>query len=153
MRTWAFSSIGMNLHFWISGRRRRYDVTAQEFEQLLGSHVSEYLVRRPDVEFTTSDAWRLGLTESIEDSNRYLNFQGVEWDIEEITLSQEGTHYVVDAATKGIHRILTYTLKIMGSGVSTERILENCLIQFGVRDRILAYMAVDAFCSRHPGRA
>ena len=71
MRTPASEVDSAKFHIWIKGRSRRFSVTAREFEQLLGYHIKEYLVRRPNVEVTCDDSSRLGLSESVGDGNRY----------------------------------------------------------------------------------
>ncbi|CDF38356.1 unnamed protein product [Chondrus crispus] len=81
MRTPASPVDSANLHIWLRGRSRRYSVTAQEFVQLLGHHIKDYLVRRPNVEVTCEDAYWLGLPESVGDGNRYRTFSENEWDI------------------------------------------------------------------------
>lgn len=153
LRTPASEVRNANFHIWIRRPSRPYSDTAQQFEQPLVHDIKDYLVRRPNVEVICDDACRLGLTESIGDSNRYRNFHDDEWDIEDITLNRDETYYGVDASAKQSHRILLYTLNIMGSGESSEHRVDEGLFQFGGLDRVLAYMAVDLFCSRNLGRA
>ena len=86
-------------------------------------------------------------------SSRYRTFAAEEWNIETIYFDEDtGLYYGVDEETKFPHVILLYSLKLMGSGDSTEHVTKDNEFHFGGRDRILAYIKVDKFCHDHPGR-
>ena len=141
-------------HIWVRVRDRWYDITRDAFESLFGLHIASYLLNCPEVEVTLPDMFRLGLTESVHDANRYRTYLGGEWDIEEITLDPKTSCYSgLDSAAKEKHVILLYSLKIFGAGTSAVHEVRGGQFRFGGRSRILTYMQVDAWCRKNRGRA
>ncbi|CDF35347.1 unnamed protein product [Chondrus crispus] len=147
------SKTGSIFHVWVASRHRRYAVTEQEFKSLLGDHITALLHRKQDEEVSLEEIWRLGLTESLSDTNQYCIIGDGEWNIESIYLDVDNTYYGVDAATNLPHRILLYTLAISGTGNSTTHKIVDDLFQFGGRDRISGFLSIDRFCTDQKGRS
>ncbi|CDF41245.1 unnamed protein product [Chondrus crispus] len=147
------SKTGSIFHIWVASGHRRYAVTEQEFKILLGDHITALLYRKQDEEFSLEEIWRLGLTESLSDTNQYCIIGDGEWNIESIYLDVDNTYYGVDAATNLPHRILLYTLAISGTGNSTTHKIVDDLFQFGGRDRISGFLSIDRFCTDQKGRS
>ena len=140
------TSITYNHHIWVMRGKMRYDVTESELRQLLGYHITDFLTRIPVADLSLDDMMRLGLTESVNDSSRYRTFAGEERNIETIYFDDDtGLYCGVHEETKRPHVTLLYSLKITGSGDSTEHVTKDNEFHFGGRDRILAY-------HDHPGR-
>lgn len=124
-----------NHHIWVMRGKMRYDVSESEFRQLLGYHITEFLTRVPDADLSLDDMMRLGLTEFVNDSSRYRTFAAEEWNMKTIYFDDDtGLYYGVDEKNKRPHVILLYSFKIMGSGDSTEHVIQDNEFHFGGRD-------------------
>ena len=132
-----------SFHVWVARDYHRFDVTEAEFTSLLGIHLTQYVLRKPNEEITLEEIRRLGLTESVSDSNLYCIIGDGEWDIETIFLDAGSSYFGIDVATHLHYCTLLYTLKISGAGDSTTRKVVDNLFQFGERDRVSAYMSID----------
>lgn len=141
-------------HIWVRVMDRHSVVTRDEFVSFLGFHIMDYLYNYLGIEVTLPDLFRLGLTESVHDDNRYRTYHGREWDIEEITLDPKTScYFALDSDTKEKHLILLYFLLIFGAGTSSVNRVEGNPFRFGGRGGVLPYMQVDAWCRQTPGRA
>ncbi|CDF39433.1 unnamed protein product [Chondrus crispus] len=147
------SKTGSIFHIWVASGHRRCDVTEQELKSLLGDHITALLHRKQDEEVSLEEILRLGLTESLSDTNQYCIRGDGEWNIESIYLDVDDTYYDVDATTNLPHRILLYTLAISGTGNSTTHKIFDDPFQFGGRDRISGFLSIDRFCTDQKGKS
>ena len=137
----------------MGSRHRRYDVTEEEFNSLLGHHITALLYCEQGVEVALEELRRLGLTESTSDTNQYCLIGDCEWNIQEIYLDIDNTYYGVDGATNRPHRILLHTLMVSGTGNGTTHKNVDDVFKLGRRDRISGFLIIDRFCTDHKGRS
>ena len=137
----------------VSSGHRRFHVTEEEFNSLIGHHINALLYRKQGEEVALEELWRLGLTESTSETNQYCLIGDGEWNIQEIYHEVENTYYDVEAAANRPHRILLYTLMVSGTGNITTHKSVDDVFQFGGRDRVSGFLSIDQFCTDQEGRS
>ncbi|CDF38697.1 unnamed protein product [Chondrus crispus] len=65
------SKRGSIFHIWVASGHCRYAVTEQEFKNVLADHITALLYGKQDEEVSLEEIWRLGLTESLLETNQY----------------------------------------------------------------------------------
>ena len=138
-------------HVWVGMRLTRYDLNRSEMVRLFGRQIPIYLAARGDRGVLVDELSRLGLTESLDDGRPYDRIDDEAWDIESISF-EDGKYVAVDHRDKSKHTILLYTLQVCGGTPLSGHQITNDKFYVNGPDRVSAYLIIDAWCQKHPGR-
>lgn len=132
-------------------RLKRYDLNRTEIVRLFDRQIPIYLSARGDRGVLVDELSRFGLTESLDDGCRYDRIDEEAWDIGPISF-EDGKYVAVDHRDKSKHIILLYTLQVCGGAQPSGHEITNEIFYVNGQDRISAYLLIDAWCQKHPGR-